>query len=210
MKSPGEWNINHSWVVRTRTTLLTWKKEIRGKNPSSLHLTSGLMYIMDYVGMRFHCLSQCSLLAIALPMSQSRSAIVGSDIFGRCLWCTHCSSSAGATHSDPFPSQSGRTFSRLQLFPSGKGRMHLTQVSTGLFNSKWPLSSWLNAGTIHRGKGKRPCVQTSFQSKSLCCEDPKVFQHALDWIVYLEKKFDACICCPFYLKQFGRASYHIP
>lgn len=36
------------------------------------------------------------------------------------------------------------------------------------------------------------------------------FQHALDSIVYLEKKFDAGICCPFYHKQPESADGRLP
>lgn len=195
MKSLGVRNFNHSWVVRMRTAPLMWKQEIR-ENPFSLHWISGLMYVPGYVGMRFHCLSQYSVLAVEILLFHSRSAIIGSDIAGdvsvvqellllcRCdsLWPIHITL---------------RTFSRLQLFPSGKGRMLLSQVSVGLFNPEWPLSNWLSDGTVHRGKGKHLCVHISFQSKSLCCEEP----FSTLWIGFLEKKFDADICCPFWLME---------
>jgi len=42
--------------------------------------------------------------------------------------------------------------------------MHLTQVSAGLFNSKWPISNWLNGGTGHTGRGNIPVCNTSCHS----------------------------------------------
>lgn len=67
--------------------------------------------------------------------------------------------------------------------------MHLTQVSAGLFNSKWPTSNWLNGKTIHTGRGNFPLCTLPFTANPHATKNlSEILEHASDSIAYLEEK----------------------
>lgn len=88
--------------------------------------------------------------------------------------------------------------------------MLLKQVSSGLFNSRWPVSNWLNGGTVHTGRGNFPVCTLPFTTKTNATMNlSEILQRVSDSTLHLEKKFHTGICCLFHLKQRGRAGYHL-
>lgn len=142
------------------------------------------MYVPGYVG-TFHCLTQCSLLAIEILLLHSRSAIIGSDIAGNVsvvhkLWLL-CRCNSHSHHSQWERSQGSNYF---HLVKEGC-IWHRCLLAFSTPSGHSPTGSVMGLSTEERG---------NISAAHFLSEQILMLWRTRD---ILEKKFDASICCPF-------------